>query len=60
MAILKYLDKAEQDKIERLCSVLCDKYCKYPDMIYDDEQDINTICETCPLNEIEQITGVTG
>jgi len=59
MAVLKYLDKADQDRIEQLCSELCDKFCKYPHEVYDDEQDINTVCESCPLNEIERITGAT-
>ncbi len=41
--------------IEEVLEEMCDKYCKYPEMIPDlDEQilDETAPCESCPLNRL--------
>lgn len=58
MAVLKYLDEEERNEIINQSEIICDKYCKYPATIYD-ENEMNEICETCPLTKVLIITGAT-
>ena len=43
-------------KIEEICSEICDKYCKYPYEI-EDEELLRVICDKCPLNKLEGENG---
>lgn len=48
-------EKTVQAIIEEVIEAICDKYCKYPDLIPDlDEQTLNgtSPCEQCPLNRL--------
>lgn len=41
------------DSFECLISNMCDKYCKFP--YIKEQEDLDKICNTCPLNEIKRI-----
>lgn len=40
--------------IEEVVTEMCDKYCKYPLMEYDYEDEmLEKVCSNCPLNRIQ-------
>ena len=38
--------------IEKVKEEMCDGYCKYPEMIEEDEDEIADVCANCPLNRL--------
>lgn len=50
-------DKRQQDKqtiseiVEEVKTEICDNYCKYPDVL-DDEEVLYGMCEQCPLGRL--------
>ena len=38
-------------RIEKVAEQMCDKYCKYPEQIADDEL-LMIRCSKCPMNEL--------
>lgn len=43
-------------EFESLREKFCDNYCKYP-YICETEEEIDGICDKCPLNELAEIFG---
>ena len=41
--------KDENESLEELFSNICDRYCKYPGYVWNDNEMEDTICCTCPL-----------
>lgn len=41
----------KQIKLEQAASELCDNYCKFPDLI-SDEDELDAVCMKCPLNKV--------
>lgn len=49
--------------IEKIKTLMCDNYCKHFDRIratFDDidegQEELDRICERCPLNELEEVS----
>ena len=40
--------------IQEIKEAMCDEYCKYP-FNTETQADLNEICETCPLNKMEDL-----
>lgn len=38
--------------ITEVCEEMCDKYCKYREESWDDEDKLAAVCESCPLNKL--------
>lgn len=43
-----------EQELEAMRQVFCDKYCKYP-YICESEEEIDGICEECPLNKLAEV-----
>lgn len=44
-----------KEELEEAKNKMCDKYCKFPEEIQDDDV-LMAICRTCPLNRITDDT----
>lgn len=48
----KTLGKIISDMVNDVAMKMCDDYCKYPDMVKDEEE-LRKICDRCPMNRLE-------
>lgn len=39
--------------IEAVCDDICNNYCKYTEQAFTDQDELNEICENCPLNRLQ-------
>lgn len=38
--------------IQEVVEEMCDKYCKYREKSWEDENTLAAVCENCPLNKL--------
>lgn len=48
---LKKFNADPREDLKRVCGLMCDKYCKYPFVVANEEL-LQIICNKCPLNDL--------